>query len=148
MYLRLKKISAVLLLLSVAGGGLSILAAKAATDAKPLDCTFDAGAAWTYTGGAFAPRKPDRLSFVIADVDMQRQTARLVTDKGEAKLRTVLAVNARHFIEVASAGFLNLTTVYDKDLETGRYPAVHSRHFGVLGQALVSQFRGSCRDKS
>ncbi len=127
---------------------LMALAAHAKAGTKALHCTFEAGAAWTYTAGKFKPQKMHRLAFVIADVDMQRQTAKLVTDKGEVQLKTVQAVNARHFIEVASAGFLNLTTVYDKDETTGRFPAIHSRHFGVLGQALVSQFRGSCLEKT
>ncbi len=134
----------------ILGGGIVLiaLAAHAKAGTKALHCTFESGAAWTYAAGKFNPQKLHRLAFIISHVEMQRQTAKLITDKGEAQLKTVQAVNARHFIEVASAGFLNLTTIYDKDETTGRFPAVHSRHFGVLGQALVSQFRGSCQEKS
>ena len=40
-----------------------------------------------------------------------------------------------HFLEVVTEGFLNITTVYDKDDTKGAYPAVHSRHFGHVGPA-------------
>ncbi len=55
------------------------------------------------------------------------------------------AINANHFIEAVNEGFLNLTTIYDKDPATGLYPAVHSRHFGILGQPVFGQYTGSCR---
>jgi hypothetical protein len=42
-------------------------------------------------------------------------------------------------------GFLNLTTVYDKDAATGTYPAVHSRHFGLMGQPVFAQYAGTCK---
>jgi len=44
-------------------------------------------------------------------------------------------------------GFLNVTTIYDKDEAKGAYPAVHSRHFGLLGQPIVSQYEGYCEAK-
>jgi len=56
----------------------------------------------------------------------------------------VQAVNAMHFLEVVTEGFLHITTVYDKDEAKGAYPAVHSRHFGLFGQPLVTQYQGFC----
>ena len=64
-----------------------------------------------------------------------------------ASLKIVRAINANHFLEVVNEGFLNLTTVYDKDATSGTYPAVHSRHFGVLGQPVVAQYAGTCTAK-
>ena len=34
--------------------------------------------------------------------------------------------------------------VYDLDQARKAHPAVHSRHFGLLGQPIVSQYRGFC----
>jgi len=59
----------------------------------------------------------------------------------------VRALNANHFLEVANEGFLNLTTVYDKDPTTGTHPAVHSRHLGVLGEPVFAQYAGFCTEK-
>ena len=39
-----------------------------------------------------------------------------------------------HFLEAANEGFIDLTTIYDKDEAKGAYPAVHSHHFAILGQ--------------
>jgi hypothetical protein len=59
----------------------------------------------------------------------------------------VQAVNATHFLEVVTEGFLHITTVYDKDDAKGAYPAVHSRHFGLPGQPIVTQYQGFCEAK-
>ena len=61
-----------------------------------------------------------------------------------SQLSPRLPVNAMHFLEVVTEGFLNLTTVYDKDEARGAYPAVHSRHLGLFGQPLVTQYQGFC----
>jgi hypothetical protein len=59
----------------------------------------------------------------------------------------VQAVNATHFLEVVTEGYLNITTIYDKDEASGKYPAVHSRHLGILGQPVVTQYQGFCEGK-
>lgn len=61
-----------------------------------------------------------------------------MNDKPSGKLRIVRALNANSFLEVVDEGFLNLTTIYDLDPATGTYPAVHSRHFGVIGQPVFA----------
>lgn len=114
-----------------------------------LACTFELGNAWSYQGGEYASETPQPLSFDVADIDLEAQTAKLYTsaEKPPGPLRVVRAINANHFIEVANEGFLNLTTIYDPDPQTGASPAVHSRHFGFLGQPIFAQYAGSCRPK-
>jgi hypothetical protein len=92
---------------------------------------------------------PEPISLVISDVNLEAQTAQLVPDAGRSPgaLKIVRAINANHFLEVVNEGFLNLTTIYDKDATSGTYPAVHSRHFGVLGQPIVAQYSGTCTAK-
>ena len=68
--------------------------------------------------------------------------------RASSTLRAVRALNANHFLEVANEGFWNITTIYDRDPATGKYPAVHSRHFGLFGQPVFAQYAGTCVPKS
>lgn len=115
---------------------------------KNFTCTFDAGTRGSYEEGKFTSAETSPLSFEVTDIDLEAQEARLRTgDKNEASgtLRIIRAINANHFLEVVPEGFLNLTTVYDDEDGSGQHPAVHSRHLGVLGQPMFSQYRGICR---
>lgn len=126
-----------------------LTAARAEDEPKRLSCSFAGGAAWSYENGSFTSSPPEPITFEIAAIDLDRQSAQLFAgaDKPAGVLKIVRAINANHFIEVVNEGFLNLTTIYDKDPKTGAYPAVHSRHFGVLGQPVFAQYSGTCTDK-
>ena len=100
-----------------------------------LTCTFKDGGAWAYEKQSFLPKSAEGLSFAIADIDRGAMTARLDRKEGLVVLRMVQAVDAHHFIEVGVEGYLNLTTVYEKQSD-GQFPAVHSRHVAVLGEPL------------
>lgn len=116
---------------------------------KNFVCKFDAGTRGSYEEGKFTSATASPLSFEITDVDLDAQKAHLRTSGSEASgtLRVVRAINANHFLEVVPEGFLNLTTIYDDKDHNGEHPAVHSRHLGVLGQPLFSQYTGICRAK-
>jgi hypothetical protein len=124
-------------------------AAGAEDEPKGFDCVFETGTSWTFTKGTFATKPPEPLKFTITDIDLDGQSARLGTDVNgkSGSLKIVRAINANHYLEVVNEGFLNLTTVYDKDPTTGKHPAVHSRHFGVLGEPVVAQYAGFCTEK-
>jgi len=117
---------------------------SAADEPKAFNCTFTEGVTHSYSNGAFIAEKASPLTFGISAIDTKAQSAELKTRGGTGQLRIVQAVNAMHFLEVVTEGFLNLTTVYDKDDAKGAYPAVHSRHFGLFGQPLVTQYQGYC----
>jgi hypothetical protein len=111
-------------------------------------CDFDKGYSWTYEAGKFQSVLPSDLSFEIGSIDLDKQSASLILGgKASGTLRIVRALNANHFLEVANEGFLNLTTIYDLDPATGKYPAVHSRHFGLFGQPVFAQYAGNCTAK-
>lgn len=114
---------------------------------KAYACQFGEGGAWSWEKGGFQAKPAQGFGFEIDQVDVTSQAARLRRAEGQAPLRIVQAVEANHFIEVAVEGFLNITTIYEKEAGGGQYPAVHSRHFAVLGEPLVSQYRGTCRAK-
>ncbi len=118
-----------------------------ANDAGGYECAFGAGAAQVYGKGAFKAEPAAPLTLEITTIDAGKQTAVQKSAKGEGPLRVVRAVGALHFLEVVSEGYLNVTTVYDKDAVKGAHPAVHSRHFGVLGEPVISQYHGFCSAK-
>lgn len=134
-----------------AGIALGFGMGPAAADDNPknLACSFSGGESRTYEAGVFPATTPNPLSFSIEDIDLEKQTAGLkaAPDAKPGKLSVVRAINANHFIEIVNEGFLNLTTVYDKDETIGKYPAVHSRHGGVVGSPVFGQYTGFCTDE-
>jgi hypothetical protein len=139
---------------AVLGLGLSfavLMCARAGAQDEPkgFDCVFETGTSWTFAKGAFAQKPPEPLKFTITDIDLDGQSARLGTDVSgkSGSLKIVRAINANHYLEVVNEGFLNLTTIYDRDATTGKHPAVHSRHFGVIGAPVVAQYAGFCTAK-
>ena len=114
-------------------------------------CTFRAGTTLTYNKAKSMFRKVGAkpLKFEVDAIDLAGQKAELTTSgsKGKGPLRIVRALNANHFLEVVGEGFLNITTVYDRDAKLGAHPAVHSRHFGLFGEPVVAQYHGSCKAK-
>ena len=124
-----------------------VLGAARADEPHAYSCTFSNGAAFSYSAGVFKPEKIGPITFEIGNINTDIQSADLVTPTGKRPLRVVRAINALHFLEVVGEGFLNMTTVYDRDDVKGANPAVHSRHFGVLGQPVVGQYQGFCQGK-
>ena len=131
-------IAVLLVLLAVSPG-------RTVEEAKSFACKFTSGVTHVYEKGQFVPEKAAPLAFGIAAINAQAQTADLKTERGIGSLRIVRAVNAMHFLEVVTEGSLHITTVFDKDDANGAYPAVHSRHFGLLGQPIVSHYQGFCK---
>jgi hypothetical protein len=119
----------------------------AADEPKAFACNFTTGVAHIYEKGAYVAEPSAPLAFGIAAIDVATQTAQLKMERGTGLLRIVQAVNAMHFLEVVTEGFLHITTIYDKDEAKGAHPAVHSRHFGLLGQPIVTQYHGFCEAK-
>lgn len=139
-------VSRMLLMLLCAGG--PVLPAAAEANPKPLNCSFTDGASQSYENGVFNAKPSTPLSFRIEGIDLEQQTATLIVapDAKPGKLSVVRAIDANHYLEVVNEGFLNLTTVYDKD-GTGKHPAVHSRHGGVVGSPVFAQYTGFCADE-
>lgn len=135
-------LAALVTLAAISGGNVA-----AEGVARHLVCNFDKGTSTTYEAGEFTSKPAQPLNFEIADIDLEAQSARLLTGEGNGAgtLRIVRALNANHFLEVVNEGFLNLTTIYDLDPARGTYPAVHSRHLGLLGQPVFAQYSGQCK---
>jgi hypothetical protein len=123
--------------------------AAAEDNPKNITCSFAQGASQSYAAGVFESKASTPLSFSVEDIDLEQQTATLkaTPDAKPGKLSVVRAINANHYLEVVNEGFLNLTTVYDKDEKAGKYPAVHSRHGGILGSPVFAQYTGFCTDE-
>jgi hypothetical protein len=122
-------------------------AATLAADATGFTCTFKNGTTLNYSNAKYRRTIAKPLAIEIAGIDLDGQKAELVTPKGRGSLRVVRALNANHYLEVVAEGFLNITTIYDRDAKAGSHPAVHSRHFGLFGEPVVAQYHGFCLPK-
>jgi hypothetical protein len=123
--------------------------AQAAATGEPTgyECRFATGSARSYDKGRFKPEKASTVTFAIAAIDADKQSATISRGDVKGVLRVVRAVNAMHFLEVVGEGYMNVTTVYDRDAKAAKHPAVHSRHFAVVGQPIVAQYQGLCAPK-
>ncbi|MEQ1611138.1 MAG: hypothetical protein ABL904_00175 [Hyphomicrobiaceae bacterium] len=130
------------LLLAMAGAP-----AQAAEPATGFACSFKIGSTLTYDKSKFRRVVAKPIAFEVAGVDLDGQKAELITPQGRGPLRIVRALNANHYLEIVGEGFLNITTIYDRDTKVGNHPAVHSRHFGLFGEPVVAQYQGSCLPK-
>ncbi|MEL6373207.1 MAG: hypothetical protein AAFR04_04510 [Pseudomonadota bacterium] len=144
-----------LMVAALAGAFALIGAVKPAVSASPAAkpdgyvCSFTKGSAWSYANGRFKADDAGDLRFTITGIDITKQVATLgLSDGRTGPLRVVNALNARHYIEVAAEGYLNVTTLYDVDPTRGMHPAVHSRHTGFFGSAIIAQYRGACRARA
>jgi hypothetical protein len=135
------------LALALSCGLLAMVPAGAVEGQTAFECTFGAGTTRVYDNKEFKQQPAKSLTFGITGIDTRAQSAQMQTAGGSGMLRLVLAVNATHFLEVATEGALNITTIYEKDDAKGAYPAVHSRHFALLGQPIVTQYQGFCQAK-
>lgn len=121
--------------------------ALAETTPKGFQCEFRTGSTLSYTNGAFKSRRAKPLAMELADIDLDAQRASIVLDNGKGRLSAMRAINASHFIEAITEGYLNVTTIYDLDPRRKAHPAVHSRHFGLFGEPVVAQYTGFCTPK-
>ena len=111
-------------------------------------CTFKSGSSLVYSKSVYRAKRAKPIAFDIVGIDLDGQRAELVSPNGRGPLRIVRAVGANHYLEAVTEGYLNLTTIYQKDDRRGAYPAVHSRHFGVLGEPIIAQYTGFCSAKA
>lgn len=121
--------------------------AAAADLPSALSCEFPTGTTSSYDNGAFTAKPSAALNVAIQKIDLATQSAEFLVagNDNPGRLAIARAVGANHFLEVVTEGYWNITTVYDLDPQTQRYPAVHSRHFGLVGQPVVAQYAGTCR---
>lgn len=144
---------ACLLSLAFAAAALNGASAYAAGDQaagempKGLACEFAQGVSGSYSRGAFTTKTPSAIKLSIENINLAQQSASFHAEGSSAngKLAIARAIGANHFLEVATEGYWNITTIYDADVKTGLSPAIHSRHSGVLGQPQFAQYTGHCR---
>ncbi len=112
-------------------------------------CEFKTGASWALKDGSYEQSAPVALTLEFLEIDLDAQSALIKTGQGDAtgKVAIARAIGANHFLEVATEGFWNITTIYDKDAKADMYPAVHSRHLGLAGEPVFSQYAGACAAK-
>lgn len=147
MSMRTRLVASSFVLALMLGLGFASPSVEAQDVPKGFACTFPRGASQAYAKGRYRSRPAKALKMEIGSIDLEGQRADLVTPEGKGTLRIVRALGANHYLEVVAEGYMNITTVYQRDEKQGRYPAVHSRHFGLFGEPLIAQYTGACTAK-
>lgn len=134
---------------TVFAAAITACGAEAASSPTALSCTFESGASWNFADGKFTSSPPAKLVFDLENIDLdgQRATLRASPTAEPGTVAIARAIGANHYLEVATEGFWNITTIYEKDAKSGVFPAVHSRHFGLEGSPVFSQYAGTCQQK-
>jgi hypothetical protein len=135
------------LLTSVLGAGMGSSIVWASELPATLSCDFKSGSTGGYDNGKFTLKAAAPVLFELSAINLAGQSAEMKmpgTENG-GKLAIARGVGANHFLEVVTEGYWNITTVYELDEANKVYPAVHSRHFGLLGQPVVAQYTGLCK---
>lgn len=144
------KIKARLLIAMVPAAVVLILSGAAVATELPttLNCEFKSGNTGGYNNGKFSFKPATALLFDLTSINLKGQSADMKLPGAEngGKLAIARAVGANHFLEVVTEGYWNITTVFEYDAVNKVYPAVHSRHFGLLGQPVVAQYTGLCKE--
>lgn len=147
MFMRNGLAASSLIIALMLGVGVCSSSLEAQETPKGFACTFPRGASQAYAKGRYRSRPAKPLAMEIGSIDLEGQRADLVASDGRGTLRIVRALGANHYLEVVAEGYLNITTIYQKDDKRGNYPAVHSRHFGLFGEPLIAQYTGTCAAK-
>ena len=144
MWVRQLELSVMIVAGLAAAGGVLHAADEAP---KSYHCEFGTGTSGSYDSGAFTSRAGATIKLVIENIDLGKQSATFKAEgsTGNGKLAVARAIGANHFLEVATEGYWNITTVYDVDPATGSSPAIHSRHSGIVGKPQFAQYTGNCR---
>ncbi|SDY57167.1 hypothetical protein SAMN05444004_10228 [Jannaschia faecimaris] len=114
-------------------------------DAFPfvLECTFSASVTANISTKFGIQVKNDSetimdFKFLLAS----ESEARMVGDRGDAKVVPVWGINRVTFVETTSTGTMQTTTMYG--IGRGKKAAVHSRSSGNEGLEIPSQWYGFC----
>ena len=108
---------------------------------RTLKCDFASGVfhAW----GENTKINSDHFTLIYDSIDVKARTARLIGNVGSSDVVALETPEHLSFLEVTPNGNVTLTTVY-RTGAAAPYPAIHSRHVGLLTEPWGSQMYGSC----
>ncbi len=132
-------------LMFVAFAALALAAtALAGEPITSLRCHFLGGISAEIKDGGFEPETAGPMTFTFVDIDLDAGTARMVGNIAVETISVSTTPAGFHFLDITDSGNLIVTTAFVV-ASKGPYPAVHSRHVNLLGEALPSQYYGTCR---
>lgn len=111
-----------------------------------LRCTFPwvAQVDWKNDEPGPVVKKQD-FGFEIMEINLARNTARIVGQAASTELTINKGVDVINFLERTLFGVWNVTSVFASQDKTGRFKAVHSRHLsGGAIDPFPSQNYGYC----
>jgi hypothetical protein len=95
-----------------------------------------------------ADAEPTDFPLEITQISVREGLAQIGDTAIDGDVRLIPTNRGLHIYEFNKAGDLSIATVMAKADETGRYPAVLSRHLSVDGDPMPTQFTGYCRSMS
>ncbi len=115
--------------------------------ARSLKCVYGPGSIADWEGGRLKLRLVDAgLPEAHFDsIDLQMQTARLISNIGASDVKVLLSLSGISFLEETGSGNFNFTTVFAESSSEGGFIVVASRHVNLLSGPLVSQYHGTCK---
>lgn len=118
---------------------------KELLSAKSLKCTFGPGTFGDWDGGEFTLVRDIYGQSVNYDaIDLKKGTARVIGPTGASDLVVTYGTYGLTFTESFVTG-IAITTVFPEYKKgTKDFIAVLSRHVGVIGSPLPSQYHGTC----
>ena len=83
---------------------------------------------------------------VFDQIDVAKNSARLIGNLGAETIRAIEGSDSIHLIEFSNSGNMNITTIFgtNKARSTRTFPVVHSRHIMTPTGAFPSQYLGLC----
>ena len=128
-------------------GALMLFTSSSVAQGPSFRCKFSHGQVTNFDNGRPVTERDTGMGeFVLDQINTKDATARLIGNAGTETLRVLDGGDLVHLVEVTGAGNMNITTIYNfRDKNKGTLPAVHSRHIGLLGDPMPSQYVGLCQ---
>jgi hypothetical protein len=111
---------------------------------KALLCQFPQGVLSNFEKIWSSKSLSENFQLIIAAIDRAGGKAQLIGNAGAADLIVVDGGTVLNFLEITPTGNSTLTSVFLKRTPDDKFPAVHARHMSMIGNAVVSNYRGLC----
>ena len=152
----MSKRSSILLVLATAAilivpDSTPVRAQEKTQSAKAFRCTFPliSTGTWKKDGSPDAAVKASKLILRFESINVDEGTAELKNGTVATGVTLQSAGGNLHFVQAFRSGPLYVTTIFDKEIQPGKFKAVHSRHeyFTVALEGATSspeQYYGEC----
>jgi len=123
------------------------LSSNCSAQTLSVRCKFSDGQVTDFDkGNPNTIRASDLSELVFDQIDLTKNTARLIGNVGAETLRAFKGFDSIHLIEATASGNMNITTIFMplKSKNQSIFAVVHSRHVNTATGPFPSQYLGFC----